>query len=256
MHKKEYIEHLAQLLKLPNIKENHQSLIDEATYQNMTYQDFLIRILEDENELRTANSINKKIRVAKFPYKRYYHELDLTQFTNEISNKIKEISSLSFIDSGRNVVLIGNPGVGKTHTAIAIGMLACEARKSVLYISIPNLITELKEAMTLNQLTNYKKKFINYDLVILDELGYISFDKQGAELLFNIISQRSENKSIIITSNIMFNKWVDIFNDPIITTTLVDRITHKAYILNIKCDSYRLKETKDFETNESLLEGQ
>ena len=101
--------------------------------------------------------------------------------------------------------------------------------------------------MTLNQLTAYKRKFINYDLVILDELGYISFDKIGSELLFNILSQRSETKSIIITSNIMFNKWSDIFNDPIITTALVDRITHKAHIINIKSESYRLKETKELE---------
>ncbi len=247
MHDINRIEKLAQLMKLPNIKENYQLLLNEASQKSMTHQEFLLKVLEDENEVRTANSIIKKIKIAKFPYKRYFHELDLSRFTNEISYKIKEISNLSFIDSGRNVVLIGNPGVGKTHMAISIGIMACEARKSVLYISIPNLITELKEAMTLNQLTNYKKKSINYDLVILDELGYISFDKQGSELLFNIISQRSENKSIIITSNIIFNKWVDIFNDPIITTALVDRITHKAYILNIKCDSYRLKETKDLE---------
>lgn len=100
--------------------------------------------------------------------------------------------------------------------------------------------------MTLNQLTNYKKKFINYDLVILDELGYITFDKQGSELLFNLLSMRNETKSIIITTNLNFNRWQEIFNDPTLTAAMVDRLTHKAYVINIKSDSYRLKETKEW----------
>ncbi|MGB4984969.1 MAG: IS21-like element helper ATPase IstB, partial [Erysipelotrichaceae bacterium] len=238
MHKHEEIKALASEIKLANIKENYLQLIDYATNQNLSYTDFLLYVLEEENLVRTNNGISKKIKNAKFPYKRFFHELDLSLFNTEIVSKIKELENLSFIDNGRNVVLIGNPGVGKTHLAIALGMLTCEARKTVLYISIPNLITELKEAMTLNQLTNYKRKFMHYDLVILDELGYISFDKVGSELLFNILSQHSETKSIIITSNILFNKWSDIFVNPIITTALVDKLTHKAYIINIKCDSY------------------
>ena len=118
--------------------------------------------------------------------------------------------------------------------------------KNVLYITIPNLITELKESMTLNQLTNYKKRFITYDLVILDELGYISFDKQGSELLFNLLSMRNETKSIIITTNLSFNRWEEIFIDPTLTAAMVDRLAHKATVINIKGDSYRIKETKEW----------
>jgi DNA replication protein DnaC len=153
---------------------------------------------------------------------------------------------LSFIDQGRNIILVGNPGVGKTHTAIGLGIKACMERKSVLFITVPNLITELKENMTLNQLTNYKKKFINYDLVILDELGYISFDKQGSELLFNLLSMRSEQKSIIITTNLAFSRWQEIFHDPALTAAMVDRLTYKAYVINITGDSYRLRVTKEW----------
>ena len=120
------------------------------------------------------------------------------------------------------------------------------AGKSVLYITVPNLITELKESMTINQLTAYKKKFINYDLVILDELGYISFDKQGGELLFNLLSMRNDTKSMIITTNLAFNKWKDIFNDPILTAEMVDRLTCRAHVINIKSDSYRMRETKEW----------
>ena len=239
------IKEMSYMLKLPNLKDNYDSLIEDATNLKLGYSEFLNLILEQEYDVRKNNSISKKITNARFPYKRFISDLDYDVLDESVSMKIKELSNLNFIDSGRNVVLIGNPGVGKTHVAIGLGILACQQRKNVLYISIPNLITELKEAMTLNQLTSYKRKFISYDLVILDELGYISFDKVGSELLFNILSQRSENKSIIITSNIMFNKWADIFNDPIITTALVDRLTHKAHVLNIKSDSYRMRETRE-----------
>ena len=118
------------------------------------------------------------------------------------------------------------------------------AGKSVLYITVHNLITEFKESMTINQLTAYKKKFINYDLVILDELGYISFDKQGGELLFDLLSMRNDTKSIVITTNLSFNKWKDIFNNPILTAVMVDRLTCRAHVINIKGDSYRMREIK------------
>ena len=177
---------------------------------------------------------------------KYLEELKYDVFPLDIANRIRELQSLSFITQGRNVILVGNPGVGKTHTAIGIGIKACMNSMSVLYITVPNLITELKESMTLNQLTNYKKKFINYDLVILDELGYIAFDKQGSELLFNLLSMRNETKSIIITTNLTFNRWQEIFNDPTLTAAMVDRLTHKAHVLNIKGESYRLKETKEW----------
>ncbi len=167
-------------------------------------------------------------------------------FPIEIANQIRGLQSLRFLDDGRNVILVGNPGVGKTHTAIGLGLAANMKMKNVLYITIPNLITELKESMTLNQLTNYKKRFITYDLVILDELGYISFDKQGSELLFNLLSMRNETKSIIITTNLSFNRWEEIFIDPTLTAAMVDRLAHKATVINIKGDSYRIKETKEW----------
>lgn len=172
--------------------------------------------------------------------------MNFSAFSLEIANKIRELQNLNFLDTGQNVILVGNPGVGKTHTAIALGIRACMAGKSVLYITVPNLITELKESMTINQLTAYKKKFINYDLVLLDELGYISFDKQGGELLFNLLSMRNDTKSMIITTNLTFNKWQDIFNDPILTAAMVDRLTCRAHVINIKGDSYRMRETKEW----------
>ena len=238
------VELYSKILKLAYTKQHYQEIINEAMNNNSSYEDFLKLILKYEINYRNLNSINNGIKNAKFPYLKTFEEFDFNAFSLDIANKIRELQSLSFIDQGQNVILIGNPGVGKTHTAIALGIKACNAGKNVLYITVPNLITELKESMTLNQLTNYKKKFINYDLVILDELGYITFDKQGSELFFNLLSMRNNTKSIVITSNLSFNKWNEIFNDTVLTAAMIDRLTYKAHVITIKGDSYRIKETK------------
>ncbi|HPZ29789.1 MAG: IS21-like element helper ATPase IstB [Bacilli bacterium] len=240
------IQKLAKRLRLPYIKNNYQEAINESLDKQFSYEQFLKYILIKENEARDRNGIDRRIKAARFPYLKYLTDLDYNVFPLEVANRIRELQSLSFIDQGRNIILVGNPGVGKTHTAIGLGIKACMERKSVLFITVPNLITELKENMTLNQLTNYKKKFINYDLVILDELGYISFDKQGSELLFNLLSMRSEQKSIIITTNLAFSRWQEIFHDPALTAAMVDRLTYKAYVINITGDSYRLRVTKEW----------
>jgi DNA replication protein DnaC len=243
------IEKLAHKLKLSHIKSNYITSINEAMDKQASYEEFLKIILTTEVKTRENNGINRRIRTARFPHLKYLGDLKLGAFPLEVSNQIRELQSLRFLEEGRNVILVGNPGVGKTHTAIGLGIAACMKMKNVLYISVPNLITELKEAMTLNQLTNYKKRFIAYDLVILDELGYIGFDKEGSELLFNLLSMRNETKSIIITTNLSFNRWEEIFSDPTLTAAMVDRLAHKATVINIKGDSYRIKETKEWLAN-------
>ena len=136
--------------------------------------------------------------------------------------------------------------MGKTHYATALGMKACLENMKVLFISVPNLIIELKEAMSHNKITRYKKSFEKYDLVILDELGYVSFDKEGSEILFNLISNRISVGSMIITTNLLFDRWEEIFKDPILTTALVDRLAYKSHLLNMSGDSYRIEETMDW----------
>lgn len=243
------IENLAFKLKLSHIRNNYQASISEAMDKNASYEDFLKIILGNELNVREQNGIERRIRLAKFPYLKYLSELKYDSFPIEVSNQIRELQSLNFIDEGRNVILVGNPGVGKTHTAIGLGIAACMKSKKVLYIKVPNLITKLKESITLNQLTKYKKKFITYDLVILDELGYIGFDKEGSELLFNLLSMRNESKSIIISTNLNFNRWEEIFSGPTLTAAMVDRLAHKASVINIKGESYRIKETKEWLNN-------
>ena len=141
------------------------------------------------------------------------------------------------------MLLTGNPGTGKTHTAIGLGIKACEAGYKVLFTTVPYLVTELKESHDQQKLMAYERKFLKYDLVIADELGYVSFDREGADLLFNNLSQRVGLKSTIITSNLSFKEWEKIFGDPAITGAMVDRLTFGAILVDMQGDSYRLRET-------------
>lgn len=209
------IKEYAKELKLSYIFHNHEQLIQEAEEKDLTLEQAMEDILEKEIAARDENGIARRIRTAKFPYKKYYVDFTTKHFDDSIAKHIKKLSKLDFIDNNENIILIGNPGTGKTHLAIALGMEACMNKKSVLFVSVPNLIIELREAMTLNQLHTYKKKFNKYDLVILDELGYISFGKEGNEILFNLLSERNDVGSTIITTNLVFDRWNEIFKDPV-----------------------------------------
>ena len=238
------IEINAKNLKLAYIKANFKEIIKEAIHTDMNCEEFLNLLLENEVNARKKSSIRNKMRAAKFSEIRYLDDYDITVFNKEIQKSIKVLKDLSFVNRKENIILFGNPGVGKTHLATALGVKACTENKNVLFVKVPNLIIELKEAMSQNQVHRYKKQFQKYDLVILDELGYISFDKEGSEILFNLLSNRNEQGSIIITTNLIFERWEEIFKDPILTGAVVDRLAHKAHILNLSGESYGIKETE------------
>ena len=140
--------------------------------------------------------------------------------------KFEELETLEFIRNKENIILIGTPGAGKTHYSIALGTAACMKGHSVLFASIPNLVVELKETMSNNQLSSYRKRFEKYDLVILDELGYVSLDKNSCEMLFNLISSRNDKGSIILNSNLTFDRWEEVFKDP--TLAFLESVTFKS----------------------------
>lgn len=242
----ETIKELSKELRLSYIRENYEEHLKAAIHTNQDYGEFLKELLLNERNQRRNNGIKRRIRLAKFPQKKYLEDFEVSHFKEDIKKKFKELETLDFIESKENVILMSNPGMGKTHYASALGMKACLENKKVLFISVPNLIIELKEAMSQNQITRYKNQFERYDLVILDELGYVSFDKEGSEILFNLISNRINEGSIIITTNLLFDRWEEIFKDPILTTAIVDRLAFKSHIINMSGDSYRIKETKNW----------
>ena len=238
------IKNFAKDLKLPYTIRNIDNEIREANKRNLSYEDFLLSLLENETDLRKSNGIKSRIRLAKFPYKKYIEDLSLEDLTQDARDKVKVFSSLDFIESGQNIILAGNPGTGKTHMAIGIGIKACNKGYKVLFTTIPLLVNELKESRSEKTLRAFEKRFEKYDLIIADELGYISFDKEASELLFTYLSLRAGRKSTIITTNLSFERWDEIFKDPVMTAAMIDRLTHKSYIVNMNGNSYRLKETK------------
>jgi DNA replication protein DnaC len=238
------IETYTHDVRLPAVRKHFVAAIEEAEQQQSSYEEFLMALLQKEWDQRQQSSKESRIRLAGFPYKRYLEDLLVEELPEDARKKLKTLTTLDFITQGQNVILAGNPGTGKTHISIGLGIRACMEGHRVLFTTIPLLINQLKESRSERTLRSFGNKFANYDLVIADELGYISFDKEGSELLFTHLSLRSGQKSTIITTNLSFDRWSEIFHDPVMTAAMVDRMTHKSYMINMNGSSYRLKETK------------
>lgn len=227
------INDYAVKLRLPYIRDNWKQLVSEARHTKQDYESFLESFLEYEWLQRMENGQTRRIKEAKFPLKKYLVDFKREKYDDLFRPKFDELETLEFIKNKENIILMGTSGAGKTHYSIAIGIAACMKGHSVLFTSVPNLIVELKETLSTNGLTNFRKRFEKYDLVILDELGYVSLDKNGCEMLFNLISSRNDKGSIVVTSNLTFDRWEEIFKDPTLTGALIDRLAHKAHILDI-----------------------
>ena len=236
-------------LRLPAIRHHYKECSQEAAADHLDYEVFLLNLMEREYETRKENRKKALIRRAEFPSRMYLHELKKDNLPEGARDKLPLLERLEFIQTGQNVVLAGNPGTGKTHIAVGLGIKACLAGYKVLFTTVHRLLTQLRESHSERTLRQMEIRFEKYDLVICDEFGYISFDKQGSELLFNHLSLRSGRKSTIITTNLNFDRWQEIFGDPVLTAALVDRLTHKAYLINMNGESYRLRETRQMNDN-------
>jgi DNA replication protein DnaC len=238
------ISEYTAFLKLPGIRKYFDEEIKEAVLNDMDYENFLLNLLEKEYDLRQERSRDNRIRYANFPYKKYLEDISVSDLPEDAQKKFNSLKTLDFIKAGQNVILAGNPGTGKTHLAIGLGIKACLSGYKVLFTTVPILVNQLKESRSQKMLRTFESKFEKYDLVIADELGYISFDKEGSELLFTNLSLRAGRKSTIITTNLSFERWDEIFHDPVMTAAMIDRLTHKAFIVNMNGNSYRYKETE------------
>jgi len=234
---------LTKEIGLPSIRQNYKILEQEFKGKKNNYNEFLCNLLEIEFASRLKSRRASRIRQAGFPYKKYLEDLKQEELPKGAKTKLKELEQLEFIKQGRNIIFSGNPGTGKTHISIALGIKACMENYKVLFTTVPRLITQIKESRSEQRLRQLENRFEKYDLVICDEFGYISFDKTGAELLFSHLSLRAGLKSTIITTNLSFDRWSEIFGDTILTAAMVDRLTHKAHIVNMNGKSYRTKET-------------
>lgn len=248
MNKKtlEKIYLLGNDLRLSVFRKELDPFITKAIKEKSPYEDLILELLLSEQQTRLSNRRKAQLRNAGFPQLKYLQDLVRTELPADAKAQLPVLETLDFIAAGQNVILGGSPGTGKTHIAIALGIKACQEGKSVLFTSIPKMLTQIRECHSTRTLRALELKFEKYDLVICDELGYISFDKPGAEMLFNHLSLRTGIKSTIITSNKSFDKWNEIFGmDTVLTAALLDRLTHKSHLINMNGQSYRMKETKN-----------
>lgn len=242
-----YLQSIAdncRTLKLGGVKGCLDAMLEKAVTEKWSHDRFLAELLEKEAEHRDKAHRRALISKAHFPQLKYLEDLDRAELPRDMAIALPELETLDFIRESQNVIMYGNPGTGKTHTAIGLGIKACMAGYNVLYASVPRLLVEIRETESQRKLSRLQKRFEKYDLTILDECGYKSFDKEGAESLFNLVSLRAGIKSIIITTNLGFDKWDQIFTDKVIAAAIVDRLTFKAYIVDMNGPSFRIKATE------------
>ncbi|NQZ78659.1 MAG: ATP-binding protein [Ekhidna sp.] len=238
------IEYYTRQLRLPAFRNEYQKKAQVAAEQNHSYEQYLHDLMEIEQQQRIIRRKQERIKRANFPYLKYLNDLVIDDLPKSAQDKLTMLARLDFIQDGRNLILAGNPGTGKTHLAIGLAIKACTEDFKVMFTSIPRLITQIREARSARNLATLENRFTKYDLVICDEFGYISFDKEAAEMLFTHLSLRTGLKSTIITTNLGFDRWNEIFGDEVLTAAMVDRITHKAIMVDMNGKSFRVKETK------------
>lgn len=222
---------------------NHlDEVIDFATKNNLSFVDSLIKLTAYEIDFKEANMIRSMVKVGAFPHKKEIKDFDFSFQPSINKDQILDFTSLRFLESQENIVFLGPSGVGKTHLATSIGIAAAKRRFSTYFIKCNDLIQQLKKAKLENRLDARLKHFSKYKVLIIDELGYLPIDKEDSKLFFQLIDMRYEKKSTLLTTNISFNSWDEIFYDPVIANAILDRILHHAHVVSITGNSYRLKD--------------
>ncbi len=241
-------ENLKQL-KLSTMNRELETHIRQARETGSDYADFLMELTTVELQIRSENRLKRLIREAKFPLIKTLESFKTEAAVDLDLRLLHEMAACDYIKKKRNVILMGRSGTGKSHLATALGIEACRQNIRTRFISCYGLANELIEAREERILQRLLARYCRYELLVLDELGYIPFSKEGAELLFQILAERHEKGSVIITTNLGFADWSQVFGDPIMTGALLDRLTHKAHIVPCNWESYRLKQTlKDKKT--------
>ena len=216
--------------------------LEQVNKNNLTFVDGFLYFTQAQVEKKKQNLIQHSVKVAEFPSVKTLSEFDFDFQESINKQQIYDFNSLRFIDKQENIVFYGNSGVGKTHLAISIGVTAAQNRKSTYFIKCARLIEILKKAQLEGRLEERLKKFCGYKLLIIDELGYLPITKEESKLFFQLIDRRYEKHSTIITTNINFSQWDDVFGDPLIASAIVDRLLHHSHVVKITGNSYRLKD--------------
>ncbi len=234
------INHYLTTLKLPSILANYAHEAEECLKINDSYEGYLYKLAEQEVLSRMDRALQVRLKKAQFPGLKTVEGFNFANLENLDKKRVMSLLHGDYIEKGENVLALGNSGTGKTHLAIALGVAACQNGHNVLFRTAAQLVHELIEAHDAKRLLSLQKKLKSYKLLIIDELGYVPFSKTGAELLFEVFSSCYEQSSLIVTSNLPFEEWPQVFGCSRLTGALLDRLTHHVHILEMNGPSYRL----------------
>jgi len=241
------LESYLRQLRLPTFAQNYQAFAQDAIRTNLSYERYLLALCQAEAEQREANRIERAIINAKFPIVKELTSFDFSAVQGISKTRVLELAQGGYMSKAENIILVGNPGLGKSHIATGLALAACRQGKRVRFFGVASLVNEMLTAnheLRLSKLTSHITKL---DLVVLDELGFVPFTKDGAQLLFQLCSDLNERVSMVVTTNLRFADWNSIFGDEIMTTAFLDRLTHRAHILEFIGESYRFRQRMQIE---------
>jgi DNA replication protein DnaC len=247
---------LLRQLRLPTVAANYRKFAQEAAQAGQPYEEYLLALLEHEANQRDINRRKRRVQEARFPVKRTLDEFDFAVLPSLKRNKVLDLATGEYIERHENVALIGSIGTGKTHIAIALGLAACQQGRRVRFYSAAGLINELLEAQEAHRLSKLETWLMKQELIILDEVGFVPFSQRGAQMLFAFVSQKYLRGSLIVTSNLAFAEWTEVFGDPRLTSALLDRLTHRCHILEFAGESYRFRQSLHRQAGASTLPTQ
>jgi DNA replication protein DnaC len=238
------LAHHLKLLKLPSFAREYEKVAFACAQEQTDYPRYLLRLCELERIDRDRRNMERRIRQARFPQTKSLDTFEFKAIPSLNKSLVLELARCEWIERRENCIALGPAGTGKTHTALALGLAACQKNHSVLFVTAAALVHELMEARDERRLRALQKQLSRVNLLIIDELGYVPFTAVGSELLFEVISRRYEHGATLVTSNLPFDEWTSVFGSERLTGALLDRLTHHVHILEMNGDSYRLAASK------------